>query len=735
MAKTITIEITGKGDQLGRATQQVERDLDKVAKKVETTGSKFSGLGGAAKNGLSGLQGVGSSVVAATSGMEGGFTSLQGVITTTTSSLGPVGIAIGAVVGPLLGGAAALASFSQTAVDYGVQVGKVQRLTGMAADQSSLFAYAAQQTGIDVDALGKALGRFEKGLVTGKVDGFAGALKGQAKDAKEAEQAQNALTKAQQRLADVQRLQASEGPAKTQTEAIRRQMQLRDAQEAVADAQQKVNDAAASAGPDFEKLGFATRDATGALRPMWDILGDVADKFAGMEDGPEKAALAQQLFGKTGADLIPMLNQGREGLAAYKDEAEQYGLVMDDAGIAKARAAKGAQKDLAAAWKGFQVQLGTEVMPVLTELTKWLADHLPQAMEAIRPGIEFLKDAFRQVSDAFKEGGWQGAVDKIVEILGHLWEKIEPVLGPMVDKMVGAIGQWVQDHIPDILAAFAKWQIAVTGWVIQGIGKLLLALGGLLAMAGEWIWNVGLPKLLELFGEWGRAALSWIGDAIAKFPERAGYLVGAVIGWAIGFAAELPGHMLDAGKAVLSWIANAVTEAPGKLAELAGKIWEFATSLPGKVVGWIGDVARTLWDKGTDLVRGLADGIKDAVGRFLQGALSGLIDFIPDWIKDKLGIHSPSTVTMALGRHIGEGLAVGIAGSQGLVESAMGGLSLAASGSLAVGQGTPTRSAIADRFQPAGSTQRIEVPVHLDGQVLTRVVLDHTRREAYAGFG
>lgn len=655
MAKTITIEITGKGDQLGRATQQVERDLDKVAKKVETTGSKFSGLGGAAKNGLSGLQGVGSSVVAATSGMEGGFTSLQGVITTTTSSLGPVGIAIGAVVGPLLGGAAALAAFGQTATDTGVNIGKIQRLTGMAAGEASTFAYAAQQTGVDVDGLGKAI----KGM------------------------SQN-LEK----------------------------------------------------NPDrFAAMGVAVRDASGQLRPMYDILGDVAARFQGMEDGPEKVALATSLFGKSGMDLIPMLNAGKDGLQGYREEAEKYGLIMDDAGIAKAREVKGAQKDLAAAWQGFQVQLGQEVLPILKDVTQWLADHLPQAMEAIRPGIEFLKDAFGKVSDAFKVGGFQGAVDKIIEILGGLWDRISPILGPMFDKLVNAIGGWVSDHIPDLLAAFGKWTVTSTVWILEGIGKLLLALGGLLGKIGEWIWNVGLPKLLELFGEWGRAALSWIGDAISKFPERAGYFVGHVIAWALAFAAELPGHMLDAGKAVLSWIANAVTEAPGKLAELAGKIWEFATSLPGKVVGWIGDVARTLWDKGTDLVRGLADGIKDAVGRFLQGALSGLIDFIPDWIKDKLGIHSPSTVTMALGRHIGEGLAVGIAGSQGLVESAMGGLSLAASGSLAVGQGTPTRSAIADRFQPAGSTQRIEVPVHLDGQVLTRVVVDHTRRETFAGFG
>jgi len=654
VAKKITIEITGKGDQLGRTTQQVERDLDKVAKKAVDTSSKFSGIGSAAKSGLSGLQGVGSSVVSATSSMEGGLTSLSGVVTTASSSLGPIGIAAGAIIGPLLGGTAALAAFGQTAADYGGSIGKIQRLTGMAAGEASTFAYAAQQTGVDVDGLGKSIKAMSTNL--------------------------------------------EKNPEK------------------------------------FAAVGVAVRDASGQMRPMYDILGDVAARFQGMEDGPEKLALATELFGRSGMDLIPMLNAGKDGLAGYRAEAEKYGLIMDDAGVAKARAVKGAQKDLAAAWQGFQVQLGQEVLPILKDLTQWLADHLPQAMEAIRPGIEFLKDAFGKVSEAFKVGGFQGAVDKIIEILGGLWDRISPILGPMFDKLVNAIGGWISDHIPDLLAAFGKWTVTVNVWIVQGIGKLLVALGGLLAQIGEWIWNVGLPKLLELFGEWGRAALSWIGDAIAKFPERVGYLVGAVVGWAIGFAAELPGHMLEAGKAVLSWIAKAVTEAPGKLADLAGKIWEFATSLPGKVVGWIGDVARTLWDKGTDLVRGLADGIKDAVGRFLQGALSGLIDFIPDWIKDKLGIHSPSTVTMALGRHIGEGLAVGIAGSQGLVESAMGGLSIAASGSVAIGQGTPTRSTVGSRFQPvdASTLPPFEVVVFLDHQVLARQVVTANTKSSRA---
>src|SRR5262245_1340871 len=46
-----------------------------------------------------------------------------------------------------------------------------------------------------------------------------------------------------------------------------------------------------------------------------DALVQVADKFAGMPDGAKKSALAMKVFGRSGADLIPLLNEGSQGIA------------------------------------------------------------------------------------------------------------------------------------------------------------------------------------------------------------------------------------------------------------------------------------------------------------------------------------------------------------------------------------------------------------------------------------
>src|SRR4029077_20155788 len=73
-------------------------------------------------------------------------------------------------------------------------------------------------------------------------------------------------------------------------------------------------DAAATKGVNstnaFKTLGVTITDANGKLLPTTTILENLADKFASFKDGPEKTALAMQIFGKAGADLVPLLNRG-----------------------------------------------------------------------------------------------------------------------------------------------------------------------------------------------------------------------------------------------------------------------------------------------------------------------------------------------------------------------------------------------------------------------------------------
>lgn len=78
----------------------------------------------------------------------------------------------------------------------------------------------------------------------------------------------------------------------------------------------------------FADLGVKVTDASGKLKSADVVLEEVADAFAGFEDGAAKTAAAVDLFGKSGAKLVPLLNQGADGIGRMRKEAESLGAVI-----------------------------------------------------------------------------------------------------------------------------------------------------------------------------------------------------------------------------------------------------------------------------------------------------------------------------------------------------------------------------------------------------------------------
>lgn len=87
----------------------------------------------------------------------------------------------------------------------------------------------------------------------------------------------------------------------------------------------------------FQALGISVEDANGQIRPTNDLLLEIAEKFRGFEDGATKSALAGDLFGKKiGPELIPLLNQGRDGITTLAEEADRLGLTLSGSAAASA---------------------------------------------------------------------------------------------------------------------------------------------------------------------------------------------------------------------------------------------------------------------------------------------------------------------------------------------------------------------------------------------------------------
>jgi hypothetical protein len=91
----------------------------------------------------------------------------------------------------------------------------------------------------------------------------------------------------------------------------------------------------------------------------------IGDQLSKLEQPADRARVATELFGKAGADLLPLFEQGAEGIRKAREEAEKLGLAFDDKQLQKLSQADDAIKRLSASWEGFAAILVSKVAPNL----------------------------------------------------------------------------------------------------------------------------------------------------------------------------------------------------------------------------------------------------------------------------------------------------------------------------------------------------------------------------------
>lgn len=119
------------------------------------------------------------------------------------------------------------------------------------------------------------------------------------------------------------------------------------------------------AGKALAAIGVSATDAQGRLLPTTQIISDIAEEFSVMRDGANKTALAIALFGKSGANLIPLLNGGRDAIASAGKELERFG------GVVTAEASQQAQDyndNITRLQTAFSSLLQTAITPILPKL-------------------------------------------------------------------------------------------------------------------------------------------------------------------------------------------------------------------------------------------------------------------------------------------------------------------------------------------------------------------------------
>ena len=96
---------------------------------------------------------------------------------------------------------------------------------------------------------------------------------------------------------------------------------------------ESASNGSATASSYFEQLGISIYDASGNLKDQESIMNEAIYALADMEDMTLRSALATDLFGKAGTEMLPMLNSGSEGMQDLTQRAHDLGLVMSDEAI------------------------------------------------------------------------------------------------------------------------------------------------------------------------------------------------------------------------------------------------------------------------------------------------------------------------------------------------------------------------------------------------------------------
>lgn len=171
----------------------------------------------------------------------------------------------------------------------------------------------------------------------------------------------------------------------------------------------------------FDAIGVSATNADGSLRQTDAVLRDLADVFKSLPDGAEKTALAVGIFGRAGAELIPLLNAGSQGLREYDELAERLGVRLSTETGKAAEAFNDNLTILKIGLQGVATQVASELLPDLVNLTNQFTATDSKAKE-VADSIRTVSTFFGGLADvaAIVKNTIEGVVLASIQLLNTL---------------------------------------------------------------------------------------------------------------------------------------------------------------------------------------------------------------------------------------------------------------------------------------------------------------------------
>lgn len=240
----------------------------------------------------------------------------------------------------------------------------------------------------------------------------------------------------------------------------------------------------------YKRLGIDINEVSGADAAFEKVIYALAD----MKDETTRNALANDIFGKSYADLAPLLAEGSAGIAAWRQEIVDLGGVMSDEAV-EAGANFGDSLDrLRTRFEGMKNYLGGEFVPAFTEMTDGLTDilggNVDDGVEKIKSGMAEFEATMDRLGPAAEEAldlflnSFIDHFPEIVECGGDIVLKLIKGLGEKAPDIIGAGAESINTLVnafldPENLKAIGEAGISIGKALLDGVMSILSNLGSM----------------------------------------------------------------------------------------------------------------------------------------------------------------------------------------------------------------------------------------------------------------
>ena len=274
----------------------------------------------------------------------------------------------------------------------------------------------------------------------------------------------------------------------------------------------------------FERIGLSVADLNGLSAEQQ--FEAIAQAISQLPTEAERAAAAVRIFGRAGAQLLPLFNEGAAGIQAARAEADRFGLSLTNAQAGNVDAMGDSFDRAKAAIQGVINQVVAYLAPAVTSVTTAFSDLIgniggANIGQAIGEGILQGARYFAEVADAFVAQATP--VWNYVSQVGGQWSAVWEAAS-RVGSALAAVGRFIQGAFLTLVGVFSgigqailtaiRAAASALGFDTQGLDTALAALSGFNNQLNKDIassFNAAGENLNAAFGDAGSTA----GEAIA----------------------------------------------------------------------------------------------------------------------------------------------------------------------------------------------------------------------------